>query len=192
MFKKGQRLLVVDDDGVYQIKCGEIYTTSSEQDGEWVEIDLDGEAKPYYAKRFKAVQEDEKPLMFSDDPVGTPVYCLRFGHGKIFKQEKYEGQGHYTVRVLFPNDATRGYTPEGKYVASDENPMLFYEKPEVKAPVRPKFVSNILGKMVVVSTKDGHACMIGEVTGETEEEVEVKNFVYAKASYFFNLLGDKI
>jgi hypothetical protein len=72
---------------------------------------------------------------FSSARVGDEVYCLRHGEGVI---RGIRRESDYPIRVKYSPSVTVSYTIEGYIMASDVNPILFWDKPTVIAPKEPE------------------------------------------------------
>ena len=71
--------------------------------------------------------------MFSNAKVGDKVYDIRYGWVEI--NEIYDGL-YYPIAVKY-EDITVTYTKSGYYSATQDFPMLYWDKPEIIAPPKP-------------------------------------------------------
>ena len=190
MFKKDQLVTLVEASSLSSVSVGKTYKVAEDQvgDGRWLEIINDaGETEGCGAYRFEAAAA----VPFTEAPIGTTVFCMMHGEGVIYTTTL--DAGAYKVGVKFTNGITSSYTREGKNQAYNPVPMLYYARPEIKAPEAPVFVSKLIGKEVLVTYKyNGSYFKVGKVTGETLHSFVIDGIPLAKDNYYFNEIGDKL
>jgi len=121
--------------------------------------------------------------------VGQTVWCVLFGKGEVVRANN---KGRYLVDVKFESDATtRTYTDDGRY-SDGYSRTLFFSEPKIEAATEPPFVSELIGKMVVLKDKDGDGSVIlGTVFKEDSDSVTFANTgIYYKRYCSIHVVSD--
>lgn len=75
-------------------------------------------------------------IMMDGSPLceGDEVYCLHNGHGEVTGIDK----GEYPIVIIFDNDTRASYTRDFKLHTTDLTRNLYWQKPEIIPPPKPK------------------------------------------------------